>query len=107
MYILSLSFLAFSVIFFCFNVLSDIPLVNTVLEFIGKHSGNIFMFHTFIFSIDFKEFVYAPKYSVLIYVLFVTECLIISMAIEKLKKIIRYDKLIKNIQLKIMGVKAK
>ncbi len=98
---------AMVVLFVSYSLISNIKIISFLLEFIGKHSGNIFMFHTFIYSIDFKEFVYAPKYSVLIYVLFVIECLIISMAIEKLKKIIRYDKLINNIQLKIMGVKAK
>ena len=69
--------------------------VEKPLEFLGKHSMNIFLFHTFIFSHWLKDFIYSPKNPLLIFLLLLALCLIISVAIEWLKKIIKIDSLIK------------
>lgn len=69
--------------------------VEKTLEFLGKHSMNIFLFHTFIFSHWLKDFIYSPKNPLLIFLLLLALCLIISVAIEWLKKIIKIDSLIK------------
>lgn len=69
--------------------------VEKTLEFLGKHSMNIFLFHTFIFSHWLKVFIYSPKNPLLIFLLLLALCLIISVAIEWLKKIIKIDSLIK------------
>ncbi len=63
------------------------------LAFIGKHSSNIFMFHTFIFSQYFKEAIYWFKYPPVILVVLLVLCLIISVGLEKLKSATRYYKL--------------
>lgn len=57
------------------------------LVFIGKHSMNIFLVHTF-FLIYFRDFVYAPKYPPLIFLLFLGLSLSASVLIEKLKRIL-------------------
>ncbi len=49
---------ALSIILFAFLVLSRIPALNRILEELGKYSGSIFMFHTFIYSYYFKDFIY-------------------------------------------------
>lgn len=67
--------------------------VGKTFEFLGKHSMNIFMFHTFIFSHWLKDFIYSPKNPLLIFLLLLIVCLIISVVIEWLKKIIRIDSL--------------
>ncbi|MBR4625341.1 MAG: hypothetical protein IKO56_07395, partial [Alphaproteobacteria bacterium] len=59
------------------------------LEFLGKHSMNIFLFHTFIFSHWLKNFIYSPKNPLLIFLLLLGVSLIISVAIEWLKKLIK------------------
>ena len=69
--------------------------VGNILEFLGKHSMNIFLFHTFIFSHWLKDFIYSPKNPLLIFLLLLGVCLIISVAIEWLKKLIKIDSLIK------------
>ena len=79
-------FLALSIICFSYLFLSEIRFVSYFLELLGKHSGNIFMFHTFIYSYDFKNIVYAPKYVPFIFTLFVLLCLFISIIIEFIKK---------------------
>ena len=60
--------------------------VNMTLAFIGKHSMNIFLFHTFIYYFWFKEFIYASRNPIIIFVLLVSICLIISMGLKWIKK---------------------
>lgn len=69
--------------------------LKSSLSFLGRHSMNIFLFHTFIFSHWFKNFVFSPRNPILIFLLFVIYCVIISIIIERLKKILLVDKLIK------------
>lgn len=69
--------------------------VEKPLEFLGSHSMNIFLFHTFIFSHWLKNFIYSPKNPLLIFLLLLGVSLIISVAIEWLKKLIKIDSLIK------------
>ena len=68
--------------------------VRDVLSFIGKHSMNIFLFHTFIYSHWFRNLIYAPRNPILIFLLLLFVCLLISAAIEQLKCIIRFQKII-------------
>lgn len=63
------------------------------LAFIGKHSSNIFMFHTFIFSRYFKEAIYWFRYPPVILVVLLVLCLVISVGLEKLKSVTKYYKL--------------
>ena len=55
---------------------------------LGKHSMNIFLIHTFIFYIYLRDFSYILRYPPLILMQLVIECLIVSIALEKVKKLI-------------------
>lgn len=61
------------------------------LEFIGKHSMNIFMFHTFIYYIYFPDIIYWSRNPILIYMTLIVVCLCISMMIEWLKRTTGFD----------------
>lgn len=63
-------------------------------EFIGVHSFNIFLFHTFIYYYYFPDFIYAFHYPVIIFAVLLGICLILSVGIETLKKWIGFDKLL-------------
>ena len=63
-------------------------------EFVGVHSFNIFLFHTFIYYYYFPEFIYAFKNPVLIFAALLGICLVISVGIEAFKNRIGFDKLI-------------
>ena len=76
--------------------------LKVVLVFLGKHSSNIYYFHTFLYLYDFTDLVYKPRYAILIYICFVIVCVIISILVELLKRTIRYDKLIASISRKIL-----
>lgn len=95
--------MAMSLIIFSFLCLSRIKYLSTALAFIGKHSANIFLFHTFIYSYDFQKIIYAPKLSVLVYLFLLVVCLGISMLIEKIKEWTHLNRLEKFISAKIEG----
>lgn len=63
-------------------------------EFVGIHSFNIFLFHTFIYYYYFPDFIYSFKYPLAIFAVLLGICLLISVGIEKFKKVIGFDKLI-------------
>lgn len=99
---------AFSIILFSYFILSKIPIINKILEIFGKYSGSIFMFHTFIYSYYFHSFIYSFKYSVFIYIVMAAVCCLVAVLLDLLKKVIKYDKLINNILMKIEnGVREK
>lgn len=90
-------FLGLSIIMFSYMFLSKIKFVNKILEELGKHSGLIFMFHTFIYLFWFKSFIYGFKYSILIFAVLVIICYVTAVILRFLMKITRYDKLFKKI----------
>ena len=67
---------------------------KAAFAFIGRHSFNIFLFHTFIYYYYFSEFIYKFHYPVLIFAVLLGVCLIISVGIETLKRKTGFDKLI-------------
>ncbi|MBR2589977.1 MAG: acyltransferase [Clostridia bacterium] len=76
-----------------FFIIPKIPFIRTVLEQLGKKSGLIFLFHTFIFSKYFQKFTYSFKYSVLIYIIFLAVCVAVAFALDGLMRLTRYQKL--------------
>lgn len=85
---------AIAIILTGYLLISKVPILNKILEELGKYSAQIFMFHTFIFSYYFKDFIYGCKYSLLIFVVLTVVCYIIARLLEWLKHIVRYDKLL-------------
>jgi peptidoglycan/LPS O-acetylase OafA/YrhL len=63
--------------------------LNRLLEFLGHHSMNIFLFHTFIFYYYFRDFVYYFKNPLVIFLLFLVVCIIISLEIERIKLVLK------------------
>ncbi len=81
------------IILFSYLVISKIKVIDKVFEQLGKYSGSIFMFHTFIFSYYFRNFIYSFKYSILIFLVLTIICYLIALVLEKIKKYIKYDSL--------------
>lgn len=92
------------VIYYCFEFINDIKYLNSFLEYIGIHSMNIFLIHNFIRVVYFESWTYSFKYWWLIVLVLLIESIILSVAIEKLIKIIKYDKLLISIKKKIKKV---
>lgn len=83
----------FLVICFSFEFLAEIPGLNTILKFIGHHSTNIFLFHTFIRCYFWADFTYSFKYPFLITLVLLVISVLFSIAFEFIKKITRYNDL--------------
>ncbi len=67
--------------------------ISRSLEFLGKHSFNIFLFHTFIYYYWFESFIYSSRNPAIIFLLLFTLTLIVSIGIEWLKKGIGFYRL--------------
>ena len=65
--------------------------VQRALVFLGKHSMNIFLFHTFIFLYYFHDEIYYSENPLVIFLTLLFSCLIISVGMEYVKEIIKYD----------------
>lgn len=83
--------IAFVVTYFCFEFLSQVPILSVSLAFIGKHSMNMFLTHTFIFCFYLKAFTYSCRHFLLILAVLLCDTLILSILIEQLKKITRFN----------------
>ena len=62
------------------------------LAFVGKHSMNIYLLHTFVFSYFFHDFIYGFKYPALIFFILLLISLMLSMILEYAKEIIGFYK---------------
>lgn len=83
----------FAGMYFCFIVLSDIPVLRNILEFIGKHSANIYFVHTFLYYYWFSYSIYNTGNLFVVYMITLIGALTISIILELCKKIVRYNKL--------------
>lgn len=82
---------------YVYSMLSIPSFIKKILTFLGNHSFNVFLFHTFIYLYYFHDFIYWHKNPILIVVTLLLVCIVISICIEKIKKIIKFDFLIKKI----------
>lgn len=64
------------------------------LGFLGKHSMNIFLIHSFYRDVFFHEFTYSFYYTWLDYIVLMAISLVTSIVLEWFKKLIRYEKFI-------------
>ena len=79
---------AYIIILISFEYISKIKYLSKFLIIIGKHSLNIFLFHTFICGYYFSDYIYFFKIPVLIFMVLLLVCLGISLLIEKLKTLL-------------------
>lgn len=71
------------IVFICvFNLMDKPKWTNKLLSFLGNHSTNMWLTHMFFCMIYFKELVFKPKYSFLIFLWLVILCLISSYIIN-------------------------
>lgn len=61
------------------------------LMFLGKHSMNIFLFHTFIYYYYFRSLIYYSSNPLVIFITLLSICLIISIVIEYLKEMLHFE----------------
>jgi len=70
-------------------------IISSLFAFLGKHSYNIFMFHSFIFFYYFHDLIYWSRNPGIIYLTLLLVCVVLSWNIEFLKEKLRFDKVVK------------
>lgn len=95
------------IICFCREFILPVKLFRTVLEFIGRYSMDIFLIHPFIRRVYLKDFTYSFQHFIIIYVVLFGISLVISILVEWLKRVLRYQKLMDLLtQKSIRGIDA-
>ena len=73
--------------FICiFNLMDKPKWLNKLLDYLGNHSTNMWLTHMFFYMIYFKELVFAPKYSFLIFPWLIILCIGTSCLINLIYK---------------------
>ena len=75
-----------------YYVLAKIPILSSVLAFLGKHSANIYFTHTVLLYLYCRSFIFGRGHFLLIMATLLGLSLLVSFALEGLKKLIRYDR---------------
>lgn len=77
--------IAFFLICFAVMLPGSVPGIKQVLGFVGKHSMNIYLVHTFFYLIIYRDFVYGFRYAGLIFTVLVVLSLGYATALDGLK----------------------
>lgn len=85
--------LAMNICYFSVSVFAKFLIFLNVLSYVGKHSMNIFLTHTFIYYYFFSDFVYSFRFAGIIVIILLSCSLLLSIFIEHLKKFLKYDRL--------------
>ena len=94
-------FIPFFVIYYCYEFITPLKYVSNVFAYLGKHSMNIFLLHTFIRSTYFKSFTYSFKYPLIIVLVLLILSLGVSIIFEWVKKIVKYNKIVDKLKEKV------
>lgn len=65
----------------------------SALAFVGKHSMNMYLMHTFVFGYFFHDFIYGFKYPILIFVVLFLISLLLSIIVEFMKNRLEFYQL--------------
>lgn len=85
------------IIAFCFEFIIHIPVLEAILNILGKYSMDMFLIHNFIRVAWYYDFTYSFRYAVLIVGVLLVVSLAVSVVIESMKKLIKFDEIVKAI----------
>lgn len=85
------------IILFAKEYIIPLPAVGQILEFLGKHSANIWLIHTFIRYYYCETFTYSMGHFTVVIVVLLLISLALSIIVEFLKRITGYEKFIQKL----------
>ncbi len=88
---------------FHLEFLSRVPVLSRILEVLGIYSMDIFLIHNLIRARWFYAFTYSFRHWALIALVLLADSLAVSFLMEKIKKLIRYDRLTKALEKRACG----
>lgn len=80
-------------IYWCYEFLIEIPLIKQILQFLGRHSADIFFVHSFIRQLWYKQELYSLESAVVIYLVLLGISLLISIGLDFVRKLVHYQQL--------------
>ena len=84
---------AFVIPYLVYEYISYIPILRSMLKYLGKHATNIFLIHTFIYYYFYPDFIYSFHSTWYILPVLTLVSLGVSIVIELIKKFSGYNKL--------------
>ena len=82
---------------FCCEFIFAVPIFGKLFHFLGVYSAGIFLIHNFIRTTWFNDFTYSFGYPLVILLVLLLDSLAASIFVEKLKKFLRFDKLLNKV----------
>ncbi len=79
------------IVLFCSEFIVTLPGIKSVLYYLGLHSMNIFLIHTFIRGFYMIDFTYSLRHFVLITFVLLMISLLLSIILERIKSLIKYE----------------
>lgn len=79
------AFIALFIVCAVVMTVGSVPVLNTVLRFLGKHSMNIFLCHTFFYLIVWRNYIYYFKYAAVTFLILLGVSLLYSVLLELVK----------------------
>lgn len=86
--------IALFLVWFAGELIGSIPGIRKVFAFIGKHSMNIYLVHTFFYMALWRDYIYHFKYAGVTFLLLLITTLLYSVVLEFIKKITGLKKLL-------------
>ena len=80
------------IVYWSYEFVIGIPGIRQILQFIGKHSANIFYIHTFIRAVWLRDPTYSLGHAAVIWLFILVVSLALSILLGVVQKIIRFDK---------------
>lgn len=77
--------IAFVIVCITITTVGRVPIVNSILGFLGKHSMNIFLAHTFFYMIVWRKYVYYFEYAIVTFIILLGVSLLYSVVLEWIK----------------------
>ena len=85
--------LSAAIILISYFFVSKVKILSNVLEFFGRYSDSIYMFHLFINYYYFQTYIFSLKYSLIIFLFYSVVCILLAILVQKLKQLLRMNKL--------------
>ena len=95
------AFLAIVITLLAIIFIRNVKYISYLFTFLGKHSINIFMIHTFIFAYWFRGFIYSFENPFIIFFVLLIVCTIISVLLEFIKNVVKLSVLTQKIIFRI------
>ncbi len=94
-------------VYWLYEFVCGIPIINKIFALLGKYSSDIFFMHTFIRAVWFKDFTYSLKYWYAVFGFVMVASLVMAIAADLLRWLIRWGKLTSFLSSKASALSAK